>query len=152
MLLADAQESGALEREALERAVSTVEVVVLATSRMSDSAIRMTAKQRPVVVLNRAVTDVPCVITDNPRGMRRAVEHLAGLGHRRITYVAGPEASWADGMRWRSLREAAVELEVHGAGSARSRRPWRAVPRRPPSWPSIRPRRWSPTTTWWPSA
>ncbi len=114
MLLADAQESGALEREALERAVSTVEVVVLATSRMSDSAIRMTAKQRPVVVLNRAVTDVPCVITDNPRGMRRAVEHLAGLGHRRITYVAGPEASWADGMRWRSLREAAVELEVHG--------------------------------------
>jgi LacI family transcriptional regulator len=73
----------------------------------------MTAKQRPVIVLNRAIADVPCVVTDNPRGMRRAVEHLAELGHQRITYIAGPEASWADGMRWRSLREATVELELH---------------------------------------
>jgi len=113
ILLADTQESGAHERTALDRAVPTVEGIVLATTRMSDSAIRMTAKQRPVIVLNRAVSDVPCVITDNPRGMRRAVEHLAELGHQRITYLAGPEASWADGMRWRSLREAAVELELH---------------------------------------
>jgi DNA-binding LacI/PurR family transcriptional regulator len=112
MLLADAQESGTIERGALERALTTVEGIVLATSRMSDSAIRMTAKQRPVIVLNRAVADVPCVITDIPRGMRRAVEHLAELGHQRITYVAGPEASWTDGMRWRSLREMTVELEL----------------------------------------
>jgi LacI family transcriptional regulator len=90
-----------------------VEGIVLATTRMSDSAIRMTAKQRPVIVLNRAVSDVPCVVTDNPRGVRRAVEHLAELGHQRITYLAGPEASWADGMRWRSLRESAMELDLH---------------------------------------
>jgi len=112
ILLADTQESGAHERKVLERAASTVEGIVLASTRMSDSAIRMTAKQRPVIVLNRAVSDVPCVITDNPRGTRRAVEHLAELGHRRITYLAGPEASWADGMRWRSLREAALELDL----------------------------------------
>lgn len=113
MLLADAQESSALERELLERAVSMVEGLVLATSRMPDAAIRMLAKQRPVIVLNRSVADVPSVITDNARGMRLAVEHLAELGHERITYVAGPEASWADGMRWRSLREAAVDLDLH---------------------------------------
>lgn len=112
ILLADTRESSSHERMALDRAVSTVEGIVLATTRMSDSAIRMTAKQRPVIVLNRAVSDVPCVITDNPRGMRRAVEHLAELGHQQITYLAGPEASWADGMRWRSLREAAMELEL----------------------------------------
>jgi len=116
MLLADAQESSSLEREALERAMATVEGIVLATSRMSDSAIRMTAKQRPVVVLNRAVADVPSVVTDNPGGARRAVQHLAELGHRQITYVAGPEASWADGIRWRSLREAAAE---HGLRARR---------------------------------
>ena len=112
ILLADTQESGTHERTALDRAVSTVEGLILATTRMSDSAIRMTAKQRPVIVLNRAVSDVPCVITDNPRGVRRAVEHLVELGHRRITYLAGPEASWADGMRWRSVRESAMELEL----------------------------------------
>jgi DNA-binding LacI/PurR family transcriptional regulator len=113
ILLADTQESGAVEREALDRATATVDGIVLATSRMSDSAIRVMAKQRPVIVLNRAVSDVPSVVTDNPRGMRWAVEHLAELGHRRITYVAGPETSWADGVRWRSLREAAMELELH---------------------------------------
>ena len=112
MLLADAQESDVFEREALDRALPTVEGIVLASSRMSDSAIRMTAKQRPMIVLNRAVADVPSLVTDNPNGARRAAEHLANLGHRAITYVAGPEASWADGVRWRSLRDACVQLGV----------------------------------------
>lgn len=112
MLLADAQESDRREREALDRALPIVEGVVLATSRMSDSTIRMIAKQKAMIVLNRAVSDVPSVVTDNPRGIRRAVEHLAELGHHTITYVAGPEASWADGVRWRSLREAVMELEL----------------------------------------
>jgi LacI family transcriptional regulator, galactose operon repressor len=122
ILLADTQESGVVEREALDRAMAAVDGIVLTTSRMSDSAIRVLAKQRPVIVLNRAVTDVPSVVTDNPRGVRRAVEHLAELGHQRIAYVAGPEASWADGIRWRALREAAVELELQvrriGPGSS----------------------------------
>lgn len=110
ILLADAQESDQLERTTLERALPTVDGVILASSRMSDSAIRVMAKQKPVVVLNRAITDVPCVVTDNARGARRAAEHLGELGHDTITYLAGPEASWADGMRWRSLREAGMEL------------------------------------------
>jgi LacI family transcriptional regulator len=45
--------------------------------------------------------------------MRRVAEHLRKLGHETLTYVAGPEASWSDGMRWRSLREAAHELDLH---------------------------------------
>ncbi|WP_432824457.1 LacI family DNA-binding transcriptional regulator [Dactylosporangium sp. CA-092794] len=113
VLIADAQESGAVERQALERALPSLAGIVLATTRMPDPAIRVMAKQRPVVVLNRAVADVPSVITDNRHGIRQAVEHLAGLGHRRVTYVAGPEASWVDGIRWRSLREVAAGLGVH---------------------------------------
>lgn len=34
------------------------------------------------------------------------------MGHDAITYVAGPEASWADGMRWRSLRRSADDLQL----------------------------------------
>ncbi|MFJ2029184.1 LacI family DNA-binding transcriptional regulator [Streptosporangium sp. NPDC087985] len=112
MLLTDTQESDRLEREALERSLPTIEGIVLAGSRMPDSAIRMTAKQKPVIVLNRAVADVPSVVTDIPRGVRRAAEHLGGLLHETVTYVAGPEASWTDGMRWRSLREASTELNL----------------------------------------
>lgn len=112
MIVVDVQESPEAERRALDRALPLVEGIVLATSRMSDSSIRVAAKQRPTVVLNRVMTDVPSVVTDNARGARRAVEHLAELGHTTLTYAAGPEASWADGMRWRSVREAAYELEL----------------------------------------
>lgn len=112
ILLADTQESERLERESLERVLPTVDGVLLGGSRMSDSTIRVVAKQKPVVVLNRAIVDVPCVVVDNARGLELAVEHLEGLGHRAITYVAGPEASWADGMRWRSLLEATADRDV----------------------------------------
>src|SRR5947209_9233245 len=112
LLLADAQESDRVERAALERVLPSVDGVVLGGSRMSDSAIRMIAKQKPVVVLNRAVVDVPSVVPDNAGGMRRALEHLTSLGHDGVLYVAGPEASWADSMRWRSLQDAATELQV----------------------------------------
>jgi LacI family transcriptional regulator len=110
LLLLDGQESDIVERQGLERALATVEGLVLASSRLSDAAIRTTAKQKPMIVLNRHVTDVPSVVTDNAAGVRLACEHLAALGHRGITYVAGPEASWADGARWRGLRAAAAEL------------------------------------------
>lgn len=64
-------------------------------------------------VMNRAVSGVASVVSDNPQGIRRAAEHLGGLGHRNISYQAGPEASWADGMRWRFLREAAWEMDMN---------------------------------------
>ncbi len=112
VLLADARESDQVERESLERVLPAVEGIVIGSSRMSDSTLRVIAKQKPMVVLNRDLMGVPSVVTDNPRGMRRAAEHLGELGHEAITYVAGPEASWADGMRWRALREAGHELAL----------------------------------------
>jgi LacI family transcriptional regulator len=79
---------------------------------MSDSAIRMTAKQKPLIVVNRDITDVPSVVTDHAMSVRQAVDHLAARGHRRITYLSGPEAAWANGMRWRSLRTHAAERDL----------------------------------------
>jgi DNA-binding LacI/PurR family transcriptional regulator len=112
LLLADTSETGAIERESVERTLDLVEGVVLASSRMSDSAIRMVAKQKPLVLLNRQISETSCIIPDTPRGARRAAEHLGALGHTTITYLAGPEASWAEGVRWRALREATHELEL----------------------------------------
>jgi len=112
LVLSDTSETGGIEREVVERTLDLVEGVVLASSRMSDSAIRMIAKQKPLVLLNRQISETSCIVPDNPRGVRRAVEHLGSLGHDTITYVAGPEASWAEGIRWRALREAAYELEL----------------------------------------
>jgi len=110
LLLVDTHESPSDERAALDRAIGMVDAIVLASSRMSDNAIRMIAKQRPTVVLNRPMPDVLSVVSDNELGMHDAVAHLAELGHRAVTYVAGPDASWSGGMRWRAIRAATAEL------------------------------------------
>lgn len=112
MLLAETAESAVRERATLERALGSVDGLVLTASRISDSAIRQVAKVKPVVVVNRVVPGVPSVVIDVERGTFKGVEHLVELGHEKVTYLSGPEASWADGMRWRGLRRAAEELGV----------------------------------------
>lgn len=108
--LNDAQESEALEREMLRRSLPLLDGLIIASSRLSDTELRTVAKTLPVVILNRRVAGLHCIVPDMAHGVRRAAEHLVGLGHRSITYLAGPEASWADGMRWRAIRDSAGEL------------------------------------------
>jgi DNA-binding LacI/PurR family transcriptional regulator len=57
---------------------------------------------------------VPCVVADEQRGARRAVEHLGELGHRDLVYMAGPDASWPNGARWRAFSDACHELSLAG--------------------------------------
>jgi LacI family transcriptional regulator len=112
LVLLHTKESPDVERQTIERERERVDGIVIASSRMTDSALRMMVKQKPIVLLNRIIPEANCVVNDNERGIRRAVEHLGALGHERIYYVAGPENSWSDGVRWRALREAAIELEL----------------------------------------
>ena len=131
-----------LQRDWIERELVSVEGVLLTDSRVSHDAIQVLAQQRPVVMLNRRVPKVPCVIADIARGMRQAIEHLTDLGHTSVTYMAGPEASWADGMRWAALTDACHNLGCGSTGSdrAQSRRCKLASTRRPRSSRNGRPR------------
>ena len=81
LILSHTNESPEVERETIERELDQVDGIVLASSRMTDSALRMMAKQKPVVLLNRIIPEACCVVSDNARGIRRAVEHLGALGH-----------------------------------------------------------------------
>jgi LacI family transcriptional regulator len=47
----------------------------------------------PVVLVNRRLEDGarPSVVADDRRGVQLAVEHLVGLGHKRIAHLAGPQ-------------------------------------------------------------
>ena len=47
--------------------------------------------------------------TDNYAGARAMVAHLAGLGHRRIAFVAGPEGNFEAGERLRGYRDALAD-------------------------------------------
>ena len=111
VLLIDTQEDPNVEREEIDRLAPLVDGLVLGASRLSDSAIMQIVKVRPVVSVNRIVAGLPSVVADTGRGMRKVITHLAALGHTRFTYLPGPAASWADGMRWRAVSEACHELE-----------------------------------------
>ncbi len=113
LAIIETQESQQGEQQAIGRLEATVDGFVLASSRMPDRMIRALAKRKPVVVLNRTVGEVASVVSDNVRAIKKATEHLTQLKHTSICYLAGPDASYANGMRWRGLKEAAVELDLH---------------------------------------
>lgn len=112
LVLVDTQESGTREHEHVTQLLPSLEGLVMASPRVQDHQLRALAKQVPLVVVNRSTSGLLSIVPDNPRGIRRAVEHLASLGHTRLGYIAGPEISWTDGIRWRAMREAALELEL----------------------------------------
>jgi LacI family transcriptional regulator len=71
-----------------------VDGLVLATARLHHPLLAEAARAEiPVVLINRLAQDYsfPSVSVDNERGVRMAVSHLAGLGHRRIAHIAGPQ-------------------------------------------------------------
>ncbi|MGQ7787517.1 LacI family DNA-binding transcriptional regulator [Nesterenkonia sp. PF2B19] len=138
VILFDAQESDERERRAAEQFLPAVDGLVLTSPRLSDAGIHAIAKQRPLITLNRQVRGLPSVLTDSARGTRRAAEHLGAHGHDSLAYVAGPEASWTDGMRWRGAQEAGIDLDIRTrrigpgvptvAGGEQAARAWAEAP------------------------
>ena len=112
VVLHDAHDSDEDERGLLGRSLPLVDGVVVASSRLDDGELRALAETVPVVVLNRRVPGLPCVVPDVAEGVRLAAEHLRNLGHRAVTYVSGPEGAWADGIRWRAIRATAHRLGI----------------------------------------
>ena len=68
----------------------------------------------PLVFVDRTVdgVDVPSITSDNFSGITQAVEHLVGLGHHRIGFIAGPQATSTGRDRLVAFRDA---VEKHGA-------------------------------------
>jgi DNA-binding LacI/PurR family transcriptional regulator len=73
------------------------EALVLLGPQASTAQLAELAARLPVVVVARAVRHraVDVVRTDDAQGIAQAVDHLAGLGHRRIAHVDGGRAAGA---------------------------------------------------------
>lgn len=105
LVLAESEESTEREIHAIDRLTHAVDGLVLASTRLDDDEIAQLARRKPVAVLNRQVEGVSSVVADVDRGVSQAVRHLAGLGHRHLGYLPGPERSWMSARRARSIRE-----------------------------------------------
>ena len=67
--------------------------MILMTGKLpQDAVLAKRALGQPVVVALEEVigSSFPHVMIDNERAAREAVEHLIGLGHRRIAHISGP--------------------------------------------------------------
>ncbi|MBT2551003.1 LacI family DNA-binding transcriptional regulator [Arthrobacter sp. ISL-65] len=106
LLLAESAESPVTELTAARRMMATADGLILASPRMDDDDIRALAKDKPVVVINREVDGVPCVIPDVGKGISEAVRSLAGNGHKKLAFVAGPPRSWMSARRWEGVQAA----------------------------------------------
>ncbi len=107
LVIAESQESGEAEAEAVERLIPSVDGVILATTRLADDRIADIAARKPLVLINRVVDGVDGVLPDVDRGVSELMEHLSGLGHRSIAYLSGPESSWISSRRWERMLDAA---------------------------------------------
>ncbi len=110
LVIAESQESGEAEAEAIERLMPSVDGVVMATSRLSNERIVDIASRKPVVLINRAVEGVAGVLPDVESGVSELLTHLTDLGHRSIAYVSGPATSWISDKRFEQMLEATGRL------------------------------------------
>jgi LacI family transcriptional regulator len=98
----------------------SVDGLILATARLGHPLLRVPPVAGfPIVLANRRTEDLPfpSVTADDASGIHAAVAHLAGLGHRRIAHIAGPQDTSTGLGRLRAFRSAMHEhgLPVDGA-------------------------------------
>ena len=111
VLVADSEESPADEAELAVEARRRCDALVLVAPRMPESALRaLLPRLAPVVLVNRSLAGVPDVAVDYAAAAATAVEHLAGLGHRRLAYLAGPSSSESNRRRLAGIALALASL------------------------------------------
>ncbi len=104
VFVADTDEDPLVEEELVQALAKQVDGVLLCSPRMGNALIEQLRHEVPLVVINRVAAGLPAVVMDVGQGARTAIEHLVGLGHRRIVLLAGPRGSWTN----REIRQAAV--------------------------------------------
>jgi LacI family transcriptional regulator len=108
LVLAESQESPELEAQTADRLLPSVDGLVLVASRLTDDAIRELAAQKALVVVNRAVAEVPGIVPDVGPGIIACLDHLSALGHRYIAFLSGPATSWMSTLRWATILDEAL--------------------------------------------
>lgn len=112
LVVAESQETAALELETADRLIPSVDGLVLVASRLGDDQVQRLDEQRPLLVVNRAVPHVAGIVPDILPGIRAALDHLAALGHRSLAFLSGPANSWMSSLRWEALLDEALRRSM----------------------------------------
>lgn len=107
-VLVSGSHSNLAETEAVLRALhGRVDGLLLMTPGIGADSLRRNLPRRvPVVLINSVGSVFDSIRVDNRGGARALVEHLYGLGHRRIAFVRGPASNEEAAERLLGYREA----------------------------------------------
>lgn len=111
LVVSDSGEDADAELSIAQERLSQVDGLLILSSRIEIAGLRMLAGQStPVVLINRVQygVDLPVVAVDNFSAMLEMCQLLAGLGHRRVVYLAGSESAWQNRERWRAIEQARI--------------------------------------------
>ncbi|MCK9792795.1 PmoA family protein [Isoptericola sp. 4D.3] len=118
VLVADAAEDPSEEAAIAREARMRCDALILVAPRMAGAALdALLPLVTPAAVINREVDHpaTPSLVIDYADATVQVVEHLVGLGHRRLAYLAGPRAAATDAARRSGLvaaRERHPDLDV----------------------------------------
>ncbi len=122
VVVADAGTGGEHQARLFEELLARrVDGLVLATASRHDPLVDRTLEHAvPTVLVNRAESEsrVPSVVSDDGEGMRLAVGHLTGLGHRRIAHIAGPQHLSTGHLRRQGFEASLAAERLEPAGIA----------------------------------
>lgn len=92
-----------------------VDGLLYGVAREEDPVLRRVVDSgTPVVLFNRGAGPLPSVLPDDSSGIRQAVEHLLGHGHRHLVYVGGPEDVTSTIDRMAAFDEVLAERSLQG--------------------------------------
>ncbi|SDS77144.1 LacI family DNA-binding transcriptional regulator [Microlunatus soli] len=118
ILLIDTNESRNNESSEARSIITIVEAIVISSPRMAESELRDLAGDVRLVTVHRPLDGLRGAYIDTRDAIGSAVTHVKSLGHRDVTYVAGPEDSWASRSRAGKLADACARagLELRTTG------------------------------------
>lgn len=127
LTLTDSDWDAAVEVESLNTfSTHAVDGIIFVDTWLHSANEAPPPSEKPYVFVNRLFggTDYNCIGLDDRYGARLATEHLAGLGHRRIAFINGPEGWEASVNRLAGYQDALAAYGVPFDGTLVRRGTW----------------------------
>ncbi|WP_448059524.1 LacI family DNA-binding transcriptional regulator [Cellulomonas hominis] len=112
VFISDTDEEPDAELESIRSLTGSTDGLLLCSPRSGDEDLLAAVGQRVTVTIHRAVPGLSSVTADLVSGTHQAVAHLHALGHSRVAYVPGPEASRAGGQRTAGLADTLPDVRI----------------------------------------
>ena len=89
-----------------------VDGLIIITPRIVNDDVLKKFNGLPIVVADGVVETAPSVVSDSYGGAKLAVEHLIGLGHRRVAMISGPITARESNERLRGYKDTLLNAGI----------------------------------------